>query len=284
MRSVLLCAAVLGLWIAGEARAQGINTNVALPVAEGELIWRSQLRFQRATDDPSPLDRELDRVVASQTLVFGATPRLSVFTTAPILVRQELESGGSEERDSALGDLRLLTRYMLFIDDYAPLSTRRVALLAGVKLPTGADRFGSPTFDPTLGLVATWTANRHELDLDALATLGTKRHGFEAGDRFRYDVAYRYRLWPARFGGRLLQLNGLVELNGTWVDRAHEHGRRVQNSGGNVLFVSPGLQLAAVRWIAELSLQIPLVQSLHGDQIETDFVAVVSVRVPFSLY
>ena len=171
----------------------------------------------------------------------------------------------------------------LLASDYAPLSTRRLALLAGVKLPTGADRFGSPTFDPTLGLVATWASNRHELDIDALATLGTKRHLFETGDQFRYDVAYRYRLWPARFGGRLLQLNGLVELNGAWMDRAHEHGRRVQNSGGHVLFVSPGLQLAAVRWIAELSLQIPLVQSLHGDQIETDFVAVVSGRIPFSL-
>ena len=283
MRSGVLCSALLALWIGGEARAQGINTNVALPVAEGEVIWRSQLRFQRATDDPSPLDRELDRIIAPQTLVYGVTPRLSVFSTAPILAHRELESGGSKERDSALGDLRLLTRYMLFIDDYAPLSTRRVALLAGVKLPTGADRFGSPTFDPTLGLVATWASNRHELDIDTLATLGTKRHGFEAGDQFRYDVAYRYRLWPARFRGRLLQLNGLVELNGAWMDRAHEHDQRVEGSGGHILFVSPGLQLAAVRWIVEFSLQIPILQNLHGDQLEADFVAVMSVRVPFSL-
>ncbi len=283
MRSGVLCAALLALWTGGEARAQGINTNVALPVAEGELIWRSQLRFQRATDDPSPLDRERETVVAPQTLVFGVTPRLSVFSTAPILAHRELKSGGTKERDSALGDLRLLTRYMLFVDDYAPLSTRRVALLAGVKLPTGADRFGSPTFDPTLGLVATWASNRHQLDIDALATLGTKRHGFEAGDRFRYDVAYRYRLWPARFGGRLLQLNGLVELNGAWTGRAHEHGRRVRDSGGSILFVSPGVQLAALTWIAELSFQVPVLQNLHGDQLETDFVAVVSVRVPFSL-
>ena len=65
--------------------------------------------------------------------------------------------------------------------------------------------------------------------------------------------------------------------------RNRDHGSTVRDSGGHVLFASPGLQLAAVRWIAELSLQIPVAQSLHGDQLETDYIAVVSVRIPFSL-
>ena len=267
----------------GVAAAQGINTNVALPVAKGEGIWRSQLRFTRATDDPSPLDREVEALVAPQTLVYGVTPRLSTFVTLPLLARRELEVGGGDERDSAVGDLTLLARYMLFIDDYAPLSTRRMALLAGLKLPTGADRFGTPTFDPTLGGVATWAANRHELDVDALFALGTKRHGFEAGDRVRYDAAYRYRLWPERFGRGLAQVNGLLELNGVWMGRARDHGQRVADSGGHTLFLSPGLQVATLRWIAELSIQIPVVQNLHGDQLEADYVVVVSVRIPFSL-
>jgi hypothetical protein len=284
MTAGVLLIVLVGLLTSGEVLGQGINTNVALPVAEGEGIWRSQLRFRRATDDPSPLDRKLGSLVAPQTLVYGATARLSAFATVPILARKRLESGGSSDRDSAFGDLRLLARYMLFIDDYAPLSTRRAALLAGIKLPTGADRVGTPTYDPILGGVATWAANRNELDVDALMTLGTKRHGFESGSRLRYDIAYRLRLWPARFEGRLLQLNALLELNGIWMGRNRDHGSTVRDSGGHLLFASPGLQLAAVRWIAELSLQIPVVQSLHGDQLETDYIAVVSIRIPFSLY
>lgn len=43
----------------------------------------------------------------------------------------------------------------------------------------------------------------------------TERHDVETGDRLRYGVAYRYRLWPERFRGRLVRLNGLLELNGT---------------------------------------------------------------------
>lgn len=266
------------------AWAQGINTNVALPVAEGEGIWRSQLRFGEASDDPSPADREVRTWVAPQTLVLGITPRLTAFATLPVLAHQRIDSRtGSTSSDPAVGDLTLLGRYMLWWDDYAPLSTRRAALLAGVKFPTGADRFGTETFDPILGGVATWAFDRHEIDLDALYTVSTQRNGFRQGDGVRYDVAYRYRIWPRRFGRRLLQLNGLLELNGRWGDRNREEGRRVADSGGHVLFLAPGLQLAAKSWIIEASVQVPIVQDLHGSQVEQDFVAVLSVRIPFAL-
>ena len=274
--------ALLALALPPSAWAQGINTNVALPVAEGEGIWRSQLRFGRATDDPTADDRELRSWVAPQTLVLGVTPQLTAFATLRVLAHRRVESNtGTTRTDPAFGDLTLLGRYMLWRDDYAPLSTRRAAVLVGVKLPTGADRFGTDTFDPIVGGVATWAFDRHEIDLDALYTVSTQRHGFRHGDRLRYDLAYRYRLWPRRFGRRLLQLNGLLELNGLWSDRDREDGQRVVDSGGHVLFLAPGLQLVAKAWILEASVQLPIVQDLHGSQLEQDLVAVLSVRIPF---
>jgi len=276
--------ALLAFLIGSEAWAQGVNTNVALPVAQGEGIWRSQLRFGQASDDPSPADREVQTLVTPQTLVLGITPRLTAFATLPVLAHRRVESRlGAMRSDAAVGDSTLLGRYTLWSDDYAPLSTRRAALLAGVKLPTGAERFGTETFDPILGGVATWAFDRHEIDLDALYSVSTERNGFRRGDRVRYDLAYRYRIWPRRFGKRLLQLNGLVELNGQWSDRDEEEGRRVVDSGGHVLFVAPGLQLAAKSWILEASVQAPVSQDLHGSQVEQDFVAVLSVRIPFAL-
>lgn len=266
------------------AIAQGVNTNVALPVAEGEGIFRSQLRYTRATDDPSGMGRELEAFVLPQTLVYGLTPRLTVFATLPILAHRRVElSTGDVRRDEAVGDLRLLGRYTFFADDYAPLSTRRVALLGGMKFPTGAERFGTPSFDPIFGAVGTWASNRHELDLDALYLIGTERHNLETGDRFRYDMAYRYRFWPERFGRRLLQLNGVLELNGAWTGRTQDDGKTVRNSGGHVLFLSPGVQFITNRVILEASIQVPIVQDLNGPQLETDFIGVLSVRVPFEL-
>jgi len=188
--------AVAACALAAPARGQGINTNVALAVAEGEGIWRSQLRWTRATDDPSPLDREADLLVAPQILLYGITSRLTAFGILPILAHREIEAGGrTVVRDEAVGDFTLLGRYTFYRDDYAPLSTRRLALLGGVKFPSGADRFGTPSFDPIAGVVGTWAADRHELDADLLFTATTERQGVETGDRLRYDLAYRYRLW-----------------------------------------------------------------------------------------
>lgn len=283
MRRTVLHVSFLAFLMPAVAGAQGINTNVALPVSRGEGIWRSQLRTTVATDDPSPMDRERRNIVLPQTLVYGVTPRFTGFLTLPIVAQRRVDAGGSSETDAGLADLRLLGRYTVFADDYAPLSTRRVALLSGMKFPTATDGFGTPSFDPIFGAVGTWAANRHELDLDALYTLSTERDDFEAGDRFRYDVAYRYRVWPRRFGKRLLQLNGLLELNGAWIGRTQIDGSRVSDSGGNVLFLSPGVQLAAKWLILEASIQVPVVQELNGPQLETDWVAVFSLRVPFQL-
>jgi hypothetical protein len=61
------------------------------------------------------------------------------------------------------------------------------------------------------------------------------------------------------------------------------NGSTVRGSGGNVLFLSPGVQLAMKRLILEASVQVPVLQDLNGPQLETDFVAVLSVRVPFEL-
>ena len=284
MKAIWTACALLGVVLPTAVSAQGINSNVALPVAEGEGIWRSQLRYRRATDDPSGMGRELDALVAPQTLVYGVTAKLTAFATLLILAHRRRELGdGSVNKDSAVGDFRLLGRYTFFADDYAPLSTRRVAVLAGMKFPTGADRFGTPSFDPIFGAVGTWTGNRHELDLDALYTVTTERHDFEAGDEFRYDLAYRYRLWPEHFEGRLLQLNAVLELNGRWTGKTRMDGSTVEASGGNILFLAPGAQFITKRVIVEASVQVPIWQDLNGPQLEDDFTAVLSVRIPFTL-
>ena len=282
MRAV--CACVLVLALPAGAWAQGINTDVALPVAAGQGIWRSQLRFERASGDPSPADRDVRMWTAPQTLLVGITPRLTALATLPVLAQRRTRSDSNTlGSDPAAGDLTLLGRYTLWQDDYAPLATRRAAILAGVKFPTGPDRFGTATFDPILGGVATWAADRHEIDVDGLYSVSTRRNGFRQGGRLRFDLAYRYRLWPRRFGARLLQLNGLLEVNGQWSDRNQKDGRRIADSGGRVLFLAPGVQLAAKDWILEASLQVPIEQDLRGSRVEQDLVAVLGVRVPFWL-
>ena len=90
--------------------AQGINTNVALAVAEDEAIFRSQLRYRRATENSSETGRELDALVAPQTLVYGVTPQLTAFATLPILAQRSAapSSGYTAQRRAPLQASRSL--------------------------------------------------------------------------------------------------------------------------------------------------------------------------------
>ncbi len=118
MKGRILGVLLPALLVAAAAQGQGINTNVALPVSQGEGIWRSQLRATVATDDPSPMDREVHAYVLPQTLAYGITPRLTAFATLRVLAHRKVEMGGDTVRsDEELGDLTLVGRYTLFVDN-----------------------------------------------------------------------------------------------------------------------------------------------------------------------
>ncbi len=55
----------------------------------------------------------------------------------------------------------------------------------------------------------------------------------------------------------------------------------LDDTGGTVVFLSPGIQWVTQRVIYEASLQVPVIQNLNGSQVETDFVATAGVRIQF---
>jgi len=57
------------------------------------------------------------------------------------------------------------------------------------------------------------------------------------------------------------------------------NGKTIDNSGGSLLFLSPGIQFATKRYILEASIQLPVIQDLNGNQVETDFVFTAGFRI-----
>ena len=70
-----------------------------------------------------------------------------------------------------------------------------------------------------------------------------------------------------------------TEANGFLANKNSVNGSTVGNSGGNIIFLSPGLQYAARRYIIESSIQLPVIQDLNGNQIEADFVWTIGFRI-----
>ena len=284
-RRLVAAFLVASLLSVGGIQAAGINTDVALPVRERGFIYRTQVRFVSTSDDPSAADRDIEAYVIPNVVVYGATASTTLFGIVPYVFQSvELTTGGVREDNDTdgFGDLTFLLRQTIYARD-AVQRTSRLGLIGGLEIPSGSEDFSSHSTDFVLGSVYTLQTGRHELDADLLYKINTEARDLELGDRLRYDLAYELRLfpqeWPER--GTPSQLYGVLEINAESAEKALSGGVELDDTGGTVVFVSPGIQWVSQRVIYEASLQLPVVQNLNGDQVETDFAATAGIRVQF---
>ncbi|MBU6401941.1 MAG: transporter [Verrucomicrobia bacterium] len=272
------------------ASAAPINTDTALPVRKGELLWREQVRFLKAED----ATRDLEVIAAPSVLVYGFTEKFALIGITPYL-DNSFKAGGVERGDHGLGDVTLLGRYQVFQLD-RPGETFRAQLLGGLKFPTGRDdeseslgrlpqplQLGSGSYDPLVGGVFTWQQLRWQVDFDVVYKINTEANDFRFGNTLAHDAAFEYRLLPRQLPERGVPrfVYGVLELNGVWAERSKLSGHDIGASGGYTLFVSPGLQYVTKRWVAEVSVQLPVVQELNGGQLKTDFILAAGFRIQF---
>ncbi|ADE14792.1 hypothetical protein Nhal_1662 [Nitrosococcus halophilus Nc 4] len=271
--------------------------NTALPVSQGEVLLRAQTQFLRASEDPGPLDRELEVLVFPLVGVYGLTPRLALFGIFPLLDK-ELEVNtplGRQTREvSGLGDSTFLARYIVYWWD-APGETFRIAPFVGLEAPIGEDderdalgrlpqplQLGSGSWDPLAGGVLTWQTLEWEFDASVSYQANTEANEFEFGDVARLDMLYQRRVGSFHWQGGVPHfLYAGLESNLIWQDRSQIVGRNDPNSGGLTWFLAPGLQYITRRFVVEMAVQIPVVQDLNGQALETDFNVILSFRMNF---
>ncbi len=63
----------------------------------------------------------------------------------------------------------------------------------------------------------------------------------------------------------------MLELNGSNRQKEKVSGEHDDNSGGNRLFIAPGLRMnVGGRWSAFASVGVPLFEHVHGEEHRTD--------------
>ncbi len=291
----LTCLFAIGWIIPVQAAPQTFNT--ALPVAEGEFVFREQFVLDQSGDDPSSADRDRTAWALISVLGYGATADLALFGIVPYVDKSlEATQGGvrRERSASGLGDASLFGRYTVYKRDW-PGRTLRVAPFVGLELPTGEDderdgsgrlppsvQPGSGSWDPFGGLVLTYQTLEFQVDAQASYKANTEANGFEFGDVARLDGSLQYRLWPRELGAGVPGfLYGVLEANLIYQDKNQAGGKNDPNSGGLSLFVLPGLQYVTKRWIVEAGVQIPVVQDLNGTALEKDYIFRAGFRFNF---
>jgi len=272
--------------------------NTALPVAKGELIARAQFLYGKASDDPSPADREAEVLGGISVLGYGVTGDLAVFGVLPSLYKTlEVTMPGGRRvtrSTSGIGDARLFSRYTLLKRDL-PGRTFRIAPFAGIEVPSGDNndrddlgtlpatlQLGSGSWDPFGGVVATYQTLDYQVDAQVSYKVNREANRFELGNEARFDASLQYRLWPRELSGGVPGfLYGVLEANLIHQGRDEVDGVDDPDSGGFTLFLSPGLQYVTKRWILEAIVQVPVFQDLGGTALRDDFTLRAGFRVNF---
>jgi hypothetical protein len=170
---------------------------------------------------------------------------------------------------------------------------------------------GSGSWDGLFGLAATKRIGPWSFDsnvLYVLATVGTQ--STDLGDRFLYNAAVSFRLLQGASAAAPMKLGALpdpmwhggpsthqhshlqeafrgpaldlvVELNGEWHAKEVQSGVTDSNSGGNTLYLAPGLRFSKDNWSSYLSVGIPIINDLNGIQAEPEIRVVTGLSVTF---
>jgi len=236
----------------------------------------------------------------SLSFAYGLNERICLAIRVPYVQRDNIREGHLElgvpevhtHGDSqGIGDLTLLGQWRLAASEGGP----KFAVLAGVKLPTGqtdvasddGTRFetehqpGSGSTDPLVGLALSKAMRSVSLDADVLASFATDgTEDTNLGTRVNYDAAVSFRLGREaasehthEHGGAAhthFVVDGVLEANGDWRDQQTIAGVKDANSGGNLVYLSPGLRAGMEgRWSVSASVGIPVLQDWNGQQHDT---------------
>ena len=199
--------------------------------------------------------------------------------------------------DSGLGDISLVARARVF-QQHTLASTTTVALLAGIKTPSGSTRgradhgdyldahlqLGSGSTDGLFGAGMSHAHGRWSLSANMLGALKGQGeaggHDYDYGDSINYDLTARWRVSPATLGAAAQQWLLSCGLAGEIRGQETEQGSPIDDSGGHVVFVQPGLQLnLGGRWTIEFSAQVPIHHDLAGTQLGDDLKVLGSLSV-----
>ena len=206
----------------------------------------------------------------------------------------EIEELGSSE---GIGDARIFGQYRFYSND---ITRNSMAAIFGIKLPTGETNEESPeekleaelqpgsgSWDPFFGLAFSKQWDKWAFDTNAtfqLVTEGTQ--DTDLGDFFGANAAISYRIntrheHQNHHDHLDMQWDLILELNSEWREKEDNDGETNDDSGGLLVFLSPGVRVSANGFSAALSIGIPIVEDLNGLQSEPEARVIAIASIAF---
>ena len=204
---------------------------------------------------------------------------------------RELEDGEIVTFDpDGFTDLWLTGKYRFY---QGPIG--QLALIGGIKAPTGDSSItntegeqvepsataGTGAWDGLAGLAYTVPLSAAlTLDTSALYTFRGERYDYRLGNRLDLGTSLAWRV----FGDAKTfpQVSLVAEATLRHIAKSEEEGVKDGNTGGGVLFLSPGVKVSFTEKVAgSIGIQLPVLQDLNGRQVETQFRLISGISIAF---
>ncbi len=239
---------------------------------------------------------------ATVAFFFGLTDFITIGAEIPWVSRSAIFEGEVKDDEieveklgtaEGMGDLTLTGQVRLYQN---PETGKTIAIVGGVKLPTGSTgdkdleghsfetefQPGSGSVDLQLGGAVSHPMGPLSLDASTLYIFVNEgAQDVDLGDRFQYNAALAYRVAgespghahdnsaPGHPHGPTLDL--ILELNGEWSDKEVVTGVTDPDTGGNTLYLSPGLRATGEGMAGFVSVGIPVSNNYNGIQSEPEW-------------
>lgn len=255
----------------GEALAQEAPLSwAATQPAKGRFTVREQFFYTEYDTDAG----DVDRSVLNTRVTLGLSGVLSATADIPF-ISEQADAPGVEDF-TGLGDISLSLKWRFWQNDTGAIETQRLALIGGVRAPTGDAGLSSGGVDPFVGAVFTMVHGRHGINAAGRYLLTTDGRsdpltaGMGDADLLSLEASYLFRLSPASYGTE--SAGSLYAVVESFVD--------YETNGDAEWRVAPGLLWEARRWAAEASVILPLASDLQG-RARGDLGVAVGLRLLF---
>lgn len=181
-----------------------------------------------------------------------------------------------------LGDTNLFSMWRLFEENQRSFS---LSVLSGLNVPTGktnvrdsnstlfsaSDQPGSGAWTPFAGIIISKQFNRFSISSNLIYTQSTEgSQQTTLGSIFDYNFATVLEFYKNE--QTKLQVDGIMEIIGEYAGKDNIAGLVDQNSGGNSIYLSPGLRVNMNTAIScYLGVSIPLIQYYYGTQVKNEY-------------
>ena len=227
---------------------------------------------------------------------YGVTDNLTLGIRLPYVQRYGVRSP-NEDGDAVnnqgdpggFGGVSVFSQYRFFhtLDNLNHLS-----LVVALKTPSGSTHVktnqgelfethhqpNSGAWSPSVGFSFTRAMGKFSFDSSVLYTIAnTGSQKTNLGDMLDYNVALSYAIVGQAKNNLFVDTNAapwtaVLELNGMWQDRQKTAGLIDPNSGGNTVFISPGIRYAGGKnWNTALSVGTPIYKNFNGYQTPPDY-------------